>query len=237
MTRDPQPDDAVVELSGWFACVFDGIEAMNRDFTALIEQVSTPDDGVARLAESGRAALRGRVGRFLGEHRSTDGAGLVFARPADATSPSAIEWWVRGSGGDIDRYRFGTDPAAAGFYEYERLEWFVRAYRDGRPCIAGPYIDYLGVDQYIVTLTVQAVAHGRPIGAAGADIRVSDLERALMPIMRRVPGAAAVLNTHDAVLVGNSSRLLTGDRIAEIPDGFRLTPLPGSHDLLRLLHR
>lgn len=237
MIHDVSPDGAVRDLSGWFAGVFGGIEAMSRDFTALIERASTPADGVARLAESARTSLQARARRFLHEYRTADGAGLVFARPADASSPSAIEWWVRGTGDDVDRYRFGTDPAAAGYYEYDRLEWYVRAYHDGCPCIAGPYIDYLGVDQYVVTLMVQALAHGRPVGAAGIDIRVDDLERALMPILHRVPGEAAVLNTHDTVLVGSSSRLLPGERVAEVPDGFRLTPLPGSRDLLRLLHR
>lgn len=237
MIHDVDPDGAVRELSGWFAGVFTGIEAMSRDFTALIEGASTPADDVAGLAAASRAALRERARRFLHEHPSADGAGLVFARPVDARSPSVIEWWVRGRGGDVDRYRFGTDPAAAGYYEYDRLEWYVRAYRDGRPCIAGPYIDYLGVDQYVVTVMVQALAHGRPVGAAGIDVRVDELERALMPILHRVPGEAAVLNAHDTVLVGSSSRLLAGERLAGPPDGFRLTPLPGSRDLLRLLHR
>ncbi len=237
MTRDPSLDDPVDDLARWFADTFADIGTMNRDFTEVIERDTAPGDDVARLARDAREPLGERARRFLSDHPSADGAGLVFARPSDAASPSVIEWWERGPGGELGRCTFGVDPAGARFYEYDRLEWFTRAFHDGRQWIAGPYIDYLGVEHYIVTLTVQAVAHGRPVGAAGIDIRVRDLERALMPIMRRIPGEAAVLNPHNGVLVGNSSRLLAGDRLPEIPDGFRLTDLDETGPLLRLLHR
>lgn len=230
-------DDPVDDLARWFAGTFADIAAMNGDFTALIERETVPGDGVAQLAEAVREPLGERARGFLAEHPSADGAGLVFARPDDAESPSVIEWWERGPDGEVGRCSFGVDPAGARFYEYDRLEWFTRAYHDGSPWIAGPYIDYLGVEQYIVTLTVQALGHGRPVGATGIDIRVRDLERALMPIMRRIPGEAAVLNPHNGVLVGNSSRLLAGDRLPEIPDGFTLTDLGAGGPPLRLLHR
>ncbi|TCK21079.1 cache domain-containing protein [Pseudonocardia endophytica] len=233
----PDLDDPVGDLARWFADTFADIGTMNRDFSAEIERHTSPGDDVARLADAARDPLGERARRFLADHPSADGAGLVFARPDDAGSPSAIEWWERGPDGEVGRCQFGVDPAGARFYEYDRLEWFTRAYHDGRPWIAGPYIDYLGVEQYIVTLTVQAVAHGRAVGAAGIDIRVRDLERVLLPILRRIPGEAAVLNPHNGVLVGNSSRLLAGDRLPEIPDGFRLTDLGDTGSLLRLLHR
>lgn len=231
------PDELAAGLDAWFTQIFAELDAMNLDFVDLLERDSTPADDVAKLARLGRSGMKRRVQRFLHEHPSADGAGLIFTRAQTDPREGVIEWWERDDANSVSRHMIGTNPTHDRFYDYEQHEWFSTPFRSGRPWITGPYIDYLGIDEYVVTLTTRTVAHGRPVGVAGLDIQMQDFERALVPIMRRIPGAAALLSPHYSVLVGNSSRFITGDRIDRAPSGFVSTKLDAAGATLYLLHR
>lgn len=226
---------AVDAITGWFSRLFGDLDAMNRDFRAVLEEASQPDDDVARLAKAGRDRAKELVRRFLVEHPRVNGAGLIFSRSARGEGKGVTEWWVRDGDGGLALYEFEVNPLGQRFYDYEKLEWFTVSLSTGRPWLTGPYIDYLGVEEYVVTMTVRSEVHGRAVGVTGLDIRVSDLERELLPLLRLAGRPALLLNPHDSVLASSSSRFSAGDVVHDVPEGFRRVPLPLENPPLTLV--
>lgn len=222
------PPPEVDALSRWFTRAFADLDTLNADFCEHLEKASSPEDDVVALARLGRDGIKKRSKRFLAEHPAADGVGVIFARAADAEGRGVIEWWERDASLGVHRYAFGLNPAGDRFYDYEKIEWFVMTFGSGQHWITGPYIDYLGVDEYVVTLTAQSSVHGRPVGIAGVDIQMSDLERELLPLLQRFPGRAALVTTHGSVLASNTSSLIAGDRVRPAELGLKEHPLRAS---------
>ena len=99
-------------------------------------------------------------------------------------------------------------------------------------------MDYLGLDEYILTHTAPIQLSGNFVGVAGYDIRIRKLEEIFMPALRAIPGDAALLNENRSVVVGNSGAYLVGERIRTIPKDKQLIPIEAPHLGLSLLsHR
>lgn len=233
MTDSATVHEAANALSQWFESFYSDIEAFGEDLSDLVE-FSEKKPGT--LMQSSSDGIKARAVRFLDEHALPDGCGAVFSRAATGSSEGMLEWWVRESEHDVARISFGTNPTGDRFYDYEQLEWFETAFGAKQRAIAGPYIDYLGIEEYIVTCMTPLIVQGDVLGVVGCDIRMGDLERSLMPLLRRIPGDAAILNPHGNVLVGNSGRFVSGDRVLEAPEGFRISPLNVTSMNLSLLH-
>lgn len=200
-------------VTRWFTRAFADLDTLNADFCELMEGRSRSDDDIVAIARLGRDGLKKRTKLFLAEHPRVDGAGVIFSRAADTDGRGVIEWWEKDAAQAVHRYAFGLNPSGDRFYDYEKLEWFIMTFGSGHHWITGPYIDYLGVDQYVVTLTAQSMVHGRPVGVAGVDIKMSDFERELLPLLQRFPGRAALLTSHGSVLASNNGSMIVGDRI------------------------
>ena len=146
-----------------------------------------------------------------------------------------MEWWIRNDAGGIEKLDFDLAPEGERFYDYEQLPWFSNAAKTGRQSIAGPYVDYLGFDEYIMTCTVPSYVRGMFIGVTGCDIRIRDLENKFIPLVRRIPGDAAILNGQNRVILGNSGRFIVGERVKTEPEGFCFIPLDVPNLNLRLI--
>ena len=75
--------------------------------------------------------------------------------------------------------QYSFDPESIDFYDYTRADWFLVSYREGARSVAGPYIDFGGVNDYILTMTTPILPGRSFAGVAGADLRVDELERRL----------------------------------------------------------
>lgn len=181
-----------------------------------------------------RKALGKDVADFLEKHPGLDGAGLIFQLSQLRPETARIEWWVRDEE-KINRRDFILDPDSDRFYDYEYLEWFTGAFHSGTRTVAGPYIDHLGVDDYLLTMAVPCVIDGVRVGVAGIDILMNDVEVELLRILSPVAGCA-VLSRHNQVLVGNSAQLSTGVRIAVVPPGYSRIPIDVANVDLSLLY-
>ena len=233
MTTSLSVSEVVSTLHDWFEQFYSDIEAFGADIS---EHLEFDAEHPGFLTEPSREAVKLRSVQFLNEHALPDGAGAVFSREATGSAEGNLEWWVRDPEQGIARMTFGTNPTGDRFYEYEQLEWFERAFGKLKRAIAGPYIDYLGIDEYIVTCVTPLFTNGQAVGVVGCDIRMRDLERTLLMPLRQIPGDAAILNPHRNVLVGNSGRFLSGDRVSETPEGFSIAPLNVHNMELSLLH-
>lgn len=229
----PEAVQTVVDrLSGWFTQHFERLDALADE---LIGNLRFSDDGLIEISDSTRRRLKSAAVRFLAEDETIDGCGLIFAHSALGTENGHLEWWVREDESRFARYSFGVVPGADRYYDYEHHEWFIRSFYDGTPALVGPYIDYLGVETYVLTLTVPAEIRGTRVGAVGNDIQVADLEAALLPVLLDHPSTAALIGRHGNVVLSNSSRFLPGDYVPDSLPGFgraRIEPAQAGVQLL-----
>ena len=229
--------------------VIEGVESTARE---VAEWFSRIIDDLARLADESSAAMalaRGKrpaltprdlkatgpaAARFLDKHPEHEAAGIIL-RPGVVGADGEIEWWKRDLDGSLRTILFSLTPHTAGFYDFETLEWFSNVVTTGRPTLTGPYVDYAGMDKYIVTTTVPLRDGEKIVGAAGCDIEMRALEPALMPLLRRVKADVAIVSQHDRIVLGNSGRFLVGNRLVRLSDACHTVEL-GVHELgLRLV--
>ncbi|WP_449282332.1 cache domain-containing protein [Leucobacter sp.] len=220
-------------LSSWFTQHFERLQSLADE---LISTLRFSEDGLIEISDSTRRRLKSAAVRFLAEDETIDGCGLIFAHSALGTENGHLEWWVREDESRFARYSFGVVPGADRYYDYEHHEWFIRSFHEGTPALVGPYIDYLGVEAYVLTLTVPAEIRGTRVGAVGNDIQVADLEAALLPVLLDHPSAMALIGRHGNVIFSNSSRFLPGDYVPESLPGFRRARIDPAQAGVQLLY-
>lgn len=226
-------DHRIIErLEQWFEERFALLDALARE---LVGGLSVRPDGLLDITESERRRMRLRAERYLRNHSVVDGCGLIFARSMFASDRGHLEWWVREDESRFELYSFGVVPGGDRYYDYEHHDWYVQAYHEGRKTLVGPYYDYLGVESYVVTLTVPAEVDGVLVGAAGNDIQVADLEAALLPTLCESTTVMAVLGNRGNVLVSNSAELLPGMHVPESAENCSSRPLGPANSGLRLI--
>lgn len=225
-------DETVHTLASWFEDRFEQLRALGDE---LCEPLSLNSQGILSLSSTARRVMKDHAARYLQEHPVIDGCGLIFAHSALGTDAGQLEWWVREDETRFARYSFGVVPGGDRYYDYEQHEWFIRASVEGRSAAVGPYIDYLGVEMYIVTLTIPAVVAGQRVGAVGNDIQLDDLERALLPTLLSCDSEAALVSRHGSVLVSNTAQFLPGEALHEPVSGFHFVPLPHVTDGIRVM--
>jgi hypothetical protein len=219
-------------LIDWFENRFTHLRALSDELSTFLTHDST---GVLTVSATVRREMKASASHYLQQHPVVDGCGLIFAHSALGTESGQLEWWVREDESRFARYSFGVVPGGDRYYDYEQHEWFIRASVEGRSAAVGPYIDYLGVEVYIVTLTVPAVVEGRRVGAVGNDIQLEDLERALLPTLLSCESDIVIVSRHGNVLVSNTSQFLPGEALREVAPGFRFIALSDVTDGMRVM--
>lgn len=208
--------ECAVKIGLWFESFYHDLELASDKVS---ESLTARMAGRAKIIDSDLLDLSEISHSFLEAHPAAVGSGVIFAVASVSKSQGVLEWWLRDAQGGISKREFALAPESENFYDYEQQPWFTIAARTGHLTLVGPYVDYLGMGEYILTLTVPLYVNGVFVGVTGSDIRVRDLEDVLVPAVRAVPGDAALLNSQDRVIVGNSGRFLVGDRVKETPSG------------------
>ncbi len=226
--------DTLAKLIAWFDDRFLHLNALGA---GLVAELSLNEQGLLELSSAARRGMKALAERFLQDHPVVDGCGLIFAHSALGTESGRLEWWVREDESRFARYSFGVVPGADRYYDYEQHEWFIRAFHEGRSAAVGPFIDYLGVEVYIVTLTVPAVLNGVRVGAVGTDLQLEDLEQALLPTLLACKNEIVLLSRHGTVLLSNTSAFLPGERISEPAPGCRFEELSTVTDGMHVMVR
>ena len=174
------------------------------------------------------ARLEELVGAFLETHDFVVGAGAIFSTEAIRSKDGGLEWWIRRER-SIEKLEFDLTPGGERFYDYQNMPFFASASRTGEQTVWGPYVDYLGMDEYILTYSAPIQLEGEFAGVAGCDIRIKKLEEILMPALRSIPGDAALLNAGGRVVVRNSGAHLVGERVRSTSGGQSLIPIEVPH--------
>ena len=159
---------------------------------------------------------------------AADGAGIVAAPGVVAGRERHLEWWQRTDSADGDpagysRIRLNLDPESIDLYDYLDMDWFTVPRAEGRRYVYGPYIDFSGADRSILAMTIPVLdpagesGGGEFLGVAGADIRMSHLEPALLAILRALAAPAVLVTAERRVLAANTPRWIPGTRLDRLP--------------------
>ena len=206
--------------------VFRSLQTIADSLYALCDRC---EDAQVRPGSAELSGLRDVVTGELHRHgRLFNGAGVVTADQLLADCPRFLEWWrpSSGSGHHARRLNLDLNPSSEYFYDYTEMEWFAVPRDHGTPCVAGPYLDYTGVDLYVCTFALPVTsARGRFLGIAGADVPVARIEDALLPTFIATRTPLALTNAEGRVIVANHADHVTGSKIRNSAHGLAV-PVP-----------
>lgn len=126
-----------------------------------------------------------------------------------------VEWWCAGPTGPF-LLRVSLEPEHAIFSDYSTFEWFEGPWTEGSTRIVGPWVDYTGTGEHVVTLSVPIL--GGPhefLGVVGADLLARQIEEMALGPLRSIPDDAALVNADGRVIASNTSRLVVGSLLKE----------------------
>lgn len=138
------------------------------------------------------------------------GTGVVTTPNVLADRPRWLEWWQIFPGGDIRFLNVDLDPESVDFYDYTAADWFDTPRRTKERTIVGPYVDYGGTDNYILTLTVPIYSAKTFLGVAGADVPAGRFEELALSILRLTGTESALVNAEGRIIASNTPRRLCG---------------------------
>jgi hypothetical protein len=210
----PGPDAAALAWSA--SQVLEPVfERLGRLAAAVLaSRPAGPERG--RWSASDADQVRSALLALIGEDRLAVGFGFAAA-PGEVDDLARYMCWYQRKGERIERLRLNFDPTSIDVYDYLEMEWFGLA-EQGRPRVAfGPYVDYSGADQYIVTATVPVVVDDRFVGIAGVDLAAGELERRLIQVLRGTALDAAIVSAERRVIAANTPRWVVGSRVPAMP--------------------
>ncbi|MEW2625371.1 cache domain-containing protein [Streptomyces sp. NPDC048106] len=226
------------QVGGVLEAVFEAVAATRADTAALLARVGAEG---RRAASADLAALRPGLHQRLTRGELVSGAGFVAAPGLLADVPAWLEWWQRGTEGDVRPLLLDLDPGRSAYSDYTHWDWFALPRDTGRRAVAGPYVDYLCSDEYSLTLSEPVYAQGKFAGVAAADVYLRHFEAAVLPLLRHLARPAHLVNARGRVaasadpehLAGSLTRgpdfgrLLLGKRESGVHEGVRLVPCRG----------
>ena len=201
---------AATALSSWLSGVCTEVNKLSSDASSLLER-NLP--GKSRIDRAVLDGLDEYPREFLTNNTFAAGAGTFFAVETIKEGLPALDWWARKEYGTIGRLDLDMTPGSSRYYDYEKLPFFSTAAATGEQSMWGPYVDFLGFEEYILTFAAPLRVQGRFAGVAACDIRIKDLEPLIMPTLRAISGDAALVNASNRVILGNSGIYLVGERI------------------------
>lgn len=232
MNTDNEVVHAADALTNWLGGVYTETNELARNVASVLEKNLTAK---SRAGKSALAGLDKVAWRFLEKNSFATGAGTFVTAEAVEEGDRPFEWWFRKSSGERERLDADRMPGSNRYYDYEKRPFFTTAASTGEQTLSGPYLDYFGFEEYILSFTAPFFVHGNFTGVAGCDIRIKDLEPLIMPHLLAVPGDAALINANNRVILGNSGMYLIGDRIKSDVLNQRRMPLDVPHLGLSLL--
>jgi hypothetical protein len=168
------------------------------------------------LIESRLQPIRGHAVEWLGTGSTACGYGFVAA-PGVVDGRDRYLCWFQRSDRDVRRLQLNFDIDDVNVYDYLDMDWYTRTEETRHPVIHGPWVDYTGSDQYVLTMAVPVVNGSDFLGICGSDVVMTRLEVELIPILRRLAGEAFLVNSNRQVVVSNSPRWIPGDRLRTHP--------------------
>ncbi len=214
--------DCVELIVSSIEAVFSRVGLARETLTAALAEAPGSETGVLT-----RAILDEKVRLLATEelrHAAPGvvGAGFVTVPGLLPDAPWHQAWWVAPDGDPLihrnppHQLAVVEDPESEFFRDYTRLEWWRGAASGASRHIAGPYVDYLCTDEYILTLTMPVTgAEAEMVGVAGADMSVAALERLLLASMAAIGRRCSLVNSEFRVIVSTDAALAPGSLLSD----------------------
>ncbi|MET8946469.1 cache domain-containing protein [Streptomyces sp. NPDC004542] len=200
-------EHASAQVGGWLEAVFESVAQTRADTAATLARAAAEG---RRPATADLAALRPGLHLRLTRDALVSGAGFVAAPGLLADAPAWLEWWQTNAEGDVRPLLPELDPDHSAYSDYTYWDWFALPRDTGRRAVAGPYVDYLCSDEYSLTLAAPVTVAGRFAGVAAADVYLRHFEAAVLPLLRRLPGPAHLVNARGRVAASADPAHLAG---------------------------
>jgi hypothetical protein len=192
------------ELRRIFSVVTDLIDPIVEEVQQILSGGATQDDIRSRMSTT-------VMTRLLHVSLPVHGLGFMAAPGALLGREFSVNWWIRTPQGVVVDNRHVTQPDRDDFYDYVDKEYFIVPRTTSLPWAQGPYVDYGGVNDYIVTFSSPIIVDGRFVGVVAADMQVSALERHLAPWLAAESDECVLLNSEGRVIVSRSVGHAVGD--------------------------
>ncbi|MQA10239.1 MAG: hypothetical protein GEU98_17145 [Pseudonocardiaceae bacterium] len=161
-------------------------------------------------------ALRESIFGRLREHpRLIAGTGVILAEDMLADRTHWLEWWQNQPDGQPTFLEVDHNPASVDYYDYAAAAWFALPRRTGKRVVVGPYVDYSGTDEYMLTLANPAYSGEHFLGVAATDIRADEFESLLLGALGGAGPPAALVNATGRVVASNTPQKIAGSLVAE----------------------
>lgn len=213
---------AAVQIAAWFDGVFGELDELSARISSTLLDAR---GARSRFTEADLKPVKLITAGFLARQSVVAAAGVILAPGTIDPNRGTIEWWRHDDQGITGKVVFNLTPQTGSFYDFATLPWFDNAVKNANRTLTGPYVDFGGLDQYIMTMTVPLELGADVIGMVGCDIDVRAIETVIVPILRRIPGDAALLSADQHVILGNSGRFLVGNRVRSTPENGGLIPV------------
>lgn len=233
MNTDKEVVHAADALTAWIGGVANQAKELSGNVASLLERNLAGKSKIDKAAVGGLDEL---AREFLAKNSFAVGAGTFLATESVEAGGRAFEWWFRRNSDGVERLEADRTPGSDRYYDYEKLPFFSTAASTGEQTLWGPYVDYLGFEEYVITFAAPVSIHGSFMGVAGCDIRIKDLEPLLMPNLRAISTDAALINASNRVVLGNSGTYLVGERVKPGAPGQHRIPVNIPHLGLSLIY-
>jgi hypothetical protein len=204
-----QPAGAAVDT--YVDAVFALVESVRAEVSVLTHHA----DRRPRAADLEPLEPWLRAAMTKAKHPRLAGLGFIAAMDAFEDQAWCLKWVQQAEDGILSVLTPDLDPQSLGFYDFTAARWFRDPIVTGERSVVGPYVDFAGTDEYVITLTVPMESDGHILGVAGADLRLGDLADAVMPALCSTGGDAALVNASGRVVVSNSPRWHVGALLRE----------------------
>jgi DNA-binding FadR family transcriptional regulator len=200
-------------------------EEMTRIVAAVARSLETISDVTQQAMEgvADEAELRSRLSRAVmsaavDSNLELHGLGFLAEPGVVPGSEYLLAWWDLTPDGLVNDGTHVVDPKRDDFYDYTTYEFYTEPKRTGQLHAHGPYVDYGGTNDYIVTLSRPVMADGQFVGIAAADIPVTTLEHQLAPWLAGSDAPCLVINAERRVIVANVVDYAVGDVLPVFDD-------------------
>lgn len=149
-------------------------------------------------------------GRLRAESELLAGTGVILAENVLGDRSHWLEWWQHRPDAPPKFLQVNHDPSSVEFYEFTEAEWFKRPREQHHRVLTGPYVDYCGTDEYLLTLSVPVLADDKFLGVAAADIHVAAFEKLLLRSRGPADPPTALVNRTERIVAASAPNHVTG---------------------------
>ncbi len=178
----------------------------------LADTLATTVHAARALAPEDLAGFERLVRVELGKHPGLTGMGMALDPVQGALTWA---WWQPSEDGPAPLL-VNLDRDNPEYYDYAIADWYARPRNANTAWLAGPFVDFGGADDHILTFTLPVRVGGaaEPVGVVGADVAVREVEQITAAPLAAIDTPAVLVNREGVVIATNTGTHLPGTTLS-----------------------